>query len=84
MNPLSIRDIQQGLAGGEFSAQELAHLTLAKIAQSNPEINAFTEVTSPRLLQEAAAIDQKHSRGETLPPLAGVPYAVKISLILKM
>ena len=77
MNPLSIRDIQQGLAGGEFSAQELAHLTLAKIAQSNPEINAFTEVTSARLLQEAAAIDQKRSRGETLPPLAGVPYAVK-------
>ena len=27
MNPLAIRDIQQGLAGGEFSAQELAHLT---------------------------------------------------------
>jgi AtzE family amidohydrolase len=77
MNPLSIRDIQQGLAGGEFSAQELALLTLAKIAQSNPEINAFTEVTSPRLLQEAATIDQKRSRGETLAPLAGVPYAAK-------
>jgi aspartyl-tRNA(Asn)/glutamyl-tRNA(Gln) amidotransferase subunit A len=77
MTALSIRAIQQGLASGEFSAQELARLTLAKIEQSNPDINAFTEITSPRLLQEAAAIDQRRARGETLPTLAGVPYAVK-------
>lgn len=77
MSELSIRDIQQGLASGEFSAHELARLTLAKITQANPEINAFTEVTAQRLLQEAEAIDQQCARGETLPPLAGVPYAVK-------
>ncbi|BCG10631.1 AtzE family amidohydrolase [Buttiauxella agrestis] len=77
MNALSIRDIQQGLATGEFSAQELARLTLAKIEQSNPDINAFTEITAPRLLQEAASIDERRARGETLPTLAGVPYAVK-------
>ncbi|MCE0800395.1 AtzE family amidohydrolase [Buttiauxella sp. S04-F03] len=77
MNALSIRDIQQGLAIGKFSAQELAQLTLAKIEQANSEINAFTEITASRLLQEAAAIDQLRVRGETLPPLAGVPYAVK-------
>ena len=77
MNALSIRDIQQGLGIGEFSAQELAQLTLAKIEQANSEINAFTEITASRLLQEAAAIDQLRVSGETLPPLAGVPYAVK-------
>lgn len=77
MSPLSIREIQQGLACGEFSANELAQLTLAKIEQSNPEINAFTEITTQRLLQEASAIDQRRASGETLPPLAGVPYAVK-------
>ncbi len=77
MNPLSIREIQQGLACGEFSAQELAQLTLAKIEQSNPEINAFTDITTQRLLQEASAIDQRRANAEALPPLAGVPYAVK-------
>jgi len=77
MSPLSIRDIQQGLAQGTFSARELAQLTLAKIEQTNPEINAFTEVTSQRLLHEAEAIDQRRSLGEPLPALAGVPYAVK-------
>lgn len=77
MSTPSIREIQQGLASGEFSAQELAGLTLAKIEQTHPEINAFTEVTAKRLMQEAAAIDQQRLRGETLPLLAGVPYAVK-------
>jgi aspartyl-tRNA(Asn)/glutamyl-tRNA(Gln) amidotransferase subunit A len=77
MSPLSIREIQQGLSCGEFSANEVAQLTLAKIEQSNPEINAFTEITTQRLLQEAGAIDQRRASGETLPPLAGVPYAVK-------
>lgn len=77
MSPLSIRDIQQGLACSEFSASELAQQTLENITRSNSEINAFTEVTSRRFLQEASAIDQRHARGEKLPPLAGVPYAVK-------
>ena len=77
MNTLSIREIQQGLVQGQFSAGELAQLTLAKIEQSNPEINAFTEVTAQRLRQEAEAVDRRRSLGEPLPPLAGVPYAVK-------
>jgi aspartyl-tRNA(Asn)/glutamyl-tRNA(Gln) amidotransferase subunit A len=77
MTPLTIREIQQGLACGEFSASELAQLTLAKIEQSNPEINAFTEITTQRLLQEASIIDQRRASKEALPPLAGVPYAVK-------
>lgn len=77
MSLLSIKAIQQGLAKGEFSATELAQQTLATIEQSNPTINAFTCVTQERMLREASAIDLLRARGETLPPLAGVPYAVK-------
>ncbi|MCT4700998.1 AtzE family amidohydrolase [Enterobacteriaceae bacterium H20N1] len=77
MKMLSIREIQQGLARGEFSASELARQTLGNIEQKNPSINAFTELTPSRMQEEAAAVDRRHSGGETLPPLAGVPYAVK-------
>lgn len=77
MKPLSIREIQQGLAKGTFSASELAQQTLATIEQKNPSINAFTELTPKRMLREAAAIDKLRACGEALPPLAGVPYAVK-------
>ncbi|WP_313355354.1 AtzE family amidohydrolase [Kosakonia cowanii] len=74
---LSIEDIQRGLREKWFSAHELAQQTLSRIDQLNPGINAFTEVTAPRLLAEAAQIDRRIAGGETLPPLAGVPFAVK-------
>nr|WP_315080501.1 AtzE family amidohydrolase [uncultured Kosakonia sp.] len=74
---LSIEDIQRGLREKWFSAYELALQTLSRIDQLNPGINAFTEVTAPRLLAEAAQIDRQIAGGETLPPLAGVPFAVK-------
>ncbi len=80
---LSIRDIQQGLRYGQFSAVELARQTLARIERDNPQVNAFTDITAERMLREAAAIDERLRQGETLPPLAGVPFAVKTCLILR-
>lgn len=74
---LSIEDIQRGLRKKWFSAHELAQQTLSRIDQLNPGINAFTEITAPRLLAEADQIDRRIAQGETLPPLAGVPFAVK-------
>ncbi|WP_297197248.1 AtzE family amidohydrolase [uncultured Pluralibacter sp.] len=74
---LTIRDIQLGLRNKQFSAAELAEQTLVRIARDNPQINAFTGVTADRMRDEAAAIDARVARGERLPPLAGVPYAVK-------
>ncbi len=74
---LSIRDIQQGLHYGQFSAVELARQALARIGRDNPQVNAFTDVTAARMLREAATVDERLRQGETLPPLAGVPFAVK-------
>lgn len=74
---LSIKQIRQGLLAGEFSAREIAQQTLDTIEYINPDINAYTQVTHQRMLDEADHLDQRRLRGETLPPLAGVPYAVK-------
>ena len=74
---LSIRAIRQGLAQGTFSAVELAQQTLAAIERDNPAVNAFTQVTPERMLREARRVDQLRAQGQPLPPLAGVPYAVK-------
>ncbi|WP_437890044.1 AtzE family amidohydrolase [Phytobacter sp. V91] len=74
---LSISEIQKGLRAKTFSARELAQQALASIEQDNPLINAFTAVTGERMLTEAAHLDARRAAGETLPALAGVPYAVK-------
>jgi AtzE family amidohydrolase len=62
---------------GEISAVEVATAALERIGAGDPRINAFTDVWSRRALAEAAAVDARRARGDALPPLAGVPYAVK-------
>ena len=52
-------------------------LARVRIEASEPRINAFTARTAARARAEADAIDARRGRGERLPPLAGLPYAVK-------
>ncbi len=60
-----------------MSATEVVQDTLARIRSVDGKLNAFTEVTAERALADAAAVDAKRASGQPLPPLAGVPYAVK-------
>jgi 1-carboxybiuret hydrolase len=69
--------IREAISAGKLSATEVARDCLSRIEKLDPRINAFTLVTARRALEEAAVIDARRARGETLPPLAGVPYAVK-------
>ena len=77
LGDVSIQTLQQAIQQGEISALEVAKQTLQAVEQHNPALNAWTEVTGPRMLKEAADVDAQRQRGETLPPLAGIPYAVK-------
>ncbi|HXM84354.1 MAG TPA: AtzE family amidohydrolase [Stellaceae bacterium] len=70
-------DIARDIRDGKMSAREAAQQALARVASLDPKLNAFTLVTSERALTEAAAVDARRARGEKLPSLAGVPYAVK-------
>jgi AtzE family amidohydrolase len=64
-------------ARGDVSAHEIATAAQERIDRHNPELNAYTAVTGERALTEAAALDSARARGEPLPALAAVPYAVK-------
>lgn len=77
LGDVSIQTLQRAIQQGEISALEVAKHTLQAVEQHNPALSAWTEVTGPRMLTEAADVDAQRQRGETLPPLAGIPYAVK-------
>lgn len=77
LHEMRISDIRKALATGELSALEIARQTLEAIARVNPQINAWTTVTTERMLAEAERIDALRREGQPLPPLAGIPYAVK-------
>lgn len=70
-------EIAAAIRNGAISAAAVTEQALARIAQRDGSYNAFTAVTADRARSEAAAIDAARARGETLGPLAGVPYAAK-------
>jgi 1-carboxybiuret hydrolase len=75
--PLTALDIAAGVRAGTLSALGVTQRALAAIEDLDGRLASFTAVTRDRALAEAQAIDARRVRGEALPPLAGVPYAVK-------
>ena len=70
-------EIAQAVQSGAASAVSVTEAALARIAERDGLLNSFTAVTRDRALARAKAIDAAKARGETLGPLAGVPFAVK-------
>ena len=57
---------------GEISARELVQISLDRIEQLNPALNAFVQIDGERALAAAEAIGPGDER-----PFAGVPVAIK-------
>jgi len=70
-------DIARQIAKGTRSAAAVLAQCKGLIEARDPALNCFTAKTFERAEREAAAIDALYTEGKALPPLAGVPYAVK-------
>ncbi len=80
---LTIAGIRDVLARKQASAEELVRAHIAHIEKRDPEVHAFLSLSPERALAQARRIDQKIAAGEELPPLAGVPAAVKDVILTK-
>ena len=80
---MGIAEWREQLKRGEVSARELTDQHLSRIEAVEPRINAYTEVTAERARADADRIDAARAAGEELPPLAGVPLAIKDNLCTK-
>ncbi len=72
----SIKEIQQGLAGGRFSSEEVTREYLDAIRRHNPELNCFISITDELAIEQARAADSAIANGEA-GALTGVPLAHK-------
>lgn len=70
-------ELAGAIAAGDLSASEVLEAHIDRIEATDGRVNAFTGKVYPRARAEAAAVDARRARGEVLPSLAGVPYAVK-------
>jgi aspartyl-tRNA(Asn)/glutamyl-tRNA(Gln) amidotransferase subunit A len=73
----TIPTIRTALAARKISARELANDYFARIKRENPKLNAFLTLSEDRAYAQADRIDTTAAKGEALPPLAGVPIAIK-------
>ena len=80
---MAIAEWRQQLKLGEVSARELIDHKLARIAAVDPTLHAYLDVTADRARADANRIDEARAAGEDLPPLAGVPLAIKDNLCTK-
>ena len=80
---MGIAQWRDQLRSGEMSARELTDQHLKRIEAVEPSVHAFLEVTAQRARADAERIDAARAAGEALPPLAGIPLAIKDNLCTK-
>jgi aspartyl-tRNA(Asn)/glutamyl-tRNA(Gln) amidotransferase subunit A len=73
----TIESVREALRTKSISARELTAEFCRRIEQRNPELNAYLALCPERAYRQADYLDGLVARGEDLPPLAGLPLAVK-------
>ncbi|HEY0297134.1 MAG TPA: amidase family protein, partial [Bordetella sp.] len=70
-------DRLNAVARGEMTARAWLEDCVARVETTDGRVNAYTLRTFERARREADAVDALRAAGQPLPPLAGLPYAVK-------
>ncbi|HET7205515.1 MAG TPA: Asp-tRNA(Asn)/Glu-tRNA(Gln) amidotransferase subunit GatA [Terriglobales bacterium] len=77
LNSLTVDETRSAIAERKTTATALAEAFYANIGKQDSEIGAYLTLCKDRALLKAAGIDNLAARGDELPPLAGVPVAIK-------
>ena len=80
LHMLTAHELAELLRRGEVSAVEIAEDTLARIRAVEERVKSYVTVAAEEALEQARAVDERRARGEALPPLAGIPIALKDNL----
>ena len=73
---LGVAAIRDGVAGGEFSAVEVAEAFNANVAAAQA-LNAFIVATPDAAIDAARATDARRAAGQPLGKMGGVPIGMK-------
>ena len=80
---LPVEELARLVTTREIGVRAVIEGCLQRIARLDPVVNAFTDILADRALARADAVDAALARGETVGPLAGVPFAVKNLIDIK-
>jgi aspartyl-tRNA(Asn)/glutamyl-tRNA(Gln) amidotransferase subunit A len=82
MTPSTARDIRDAIARGSLSAADVCRQALEAIDRLEPRLHAFLTVAGERAMTRAAEIDNR-PREASVPPLLGVPIAIKDNILTR-
>src|SRR5438477_3948585 len=80
---LTIDAARAAISQGKTSALALAEAFYAKIDSDDPKIGAYLILSKERGLEKASEIDRLAKEDDKLPPLGGVPVAIKDVMVTK-
>ncbi|HEY1468873.1 MAG TPA: Asp-tRNA(Asn)/Glu-tRNA(Gln) amidotransferase subunit GatA [Candidatus Acidoferrum sp.] len=73
----TINSVREAIAAKKTSAREIAAEYYRRIAERNGQLNAYLTLCEGRAYAQADRVDALVAAGKPLPPLAGVPIAIK-------
>ena len=77
LHSLSATALAQGLGAGVFTAEAVAQSCLARIAEREPAVQAWTWLDPDQVLAQARAADRRRAAGVPLGALHGIPVGIK-------
>jgi aspartyl-tRNA(Asn)/glutamyl-tRNA(Gln) amidotransferase subunit A len=80
---LTAHELKDMLRKGETSSREITESVLDRIQEVEEKVKAYVTIDREGALKQADEIDEKLKQGEQLPPLAGIPIALKDNMCTK-
>ena len=73
----TLHDLHDKLQKREIKSIDLVEESFAQIEKTDDQVKAFLRHDKESALAHAASLDARFDKGEELPVLAGIPYALK-------
>ena len=80
---MNFNSFRKEINSGNASVKELVNEFFLKIDSLNPKINAYTCLTKNIAYSQSENIDKLITNNQQLPPLAGIPIAIKDNICTK-
>jgi aspartyl-tRNA(Asn)/glutamyl-tRNA(Gln) amidotransferase subunit A len=81
--PKTLAELRASIESGSTKAADLAESYYGRIAAVNPQLNIYLSLSKDRAMEQAGRIDALASKGDPLPPLAGIPVGIKDVLTMR-
>ena len=80
---MNFNSLRKEINSKNTSVKELINEFFSKINSKDPEINSYICLTKDNAIAQAEKIDKLIQNKELLPPLAGLPIAIKDNICTK-